>query len=72
MYLHVLNALSLVVLFDHDLATACIVGESVAVELRVACVGMAPKPPAIELARVEIEGAGEVRATCVGMAPRQC
>ena len=41
-----------------------------AVELWVACVGMAPRPLAIELARVETEGAVELRATCMGVVPR--
>ena len=45
-------------------------------ELWVACIGMVPRPLAIELAGVEVEveteGAVEVQAACISMAPRQC
>ena len=41
-----------------------------AVELWVACVGMAPRPLAIELAGVETEGTVEVRAACIGVMPQ--
>ena len=41
-----------------------------AVELGVACMGVALRLPAFELAGVEREGAVEVRVACMGMVPR--